>query len=84
MPIFVPRYENDNKPYKANQEAVLARGRGLIVLYVKITRAFPNRGGFFLPGPLYPVGWLFCNYLINIKTTTPSVTDGWTKGGSKQ
>ena len=44
---FWPRYEHDNDNYKANQEAVPTRGRGLIVLYAKIIRAFPDRGGFF-------------------------------------
>jgi len=48
MPIFDPRYGNDNDTYKeANQEAVPAAGRGLIVLYDKIIRAFPDREGFF-------------------------------------
>jgi hypothetical protein len=46
---FWRRYENDNETYKeADQEDAPAAGRGLIVLYDKITRAFPNWGGSFL------------------------------------
>jgi len=44
---FWPHYEDDNELYKAGQEAVPAPGRKLIVLYDKIIRAFPHRGGFF-------------------------------------
>jgi hypothetical protein len=44
---FWPRYANNNETYKANQEAVPTAGRGLIVLYDKIMRAFPDREGFF-------------------------------------
>jgi hypothetical protein len=48
LPIFDPRYENNDTYKEANQEAVPAAGRGLIVLYDKIIRAFPDREGFFL------------------------------------
>jgi hypothetical protein len=42
-------FSNDHKEtYKANEETVLSRGRCLIVLFVKIIKAFPVREGFLV------------------------------------
>jgi hypothetical protein len=43
----LPRNANDEK-YKADQEAVPTAGKSLVVLYLKISIAFPLSGEAFL------------------------------------
>jgi hypothetical protein len=50
--LFLSRNEI-NETYKDGQEGLAAPGKGLIVLYAKISRAFPEskkREGFFFGG----------------------------------
>jgi uncharacterized protein YheU (UPF0270 family) len=44
---FYGHNERDYNQYKAQHKDALEQGRCLIVLYIKIIKAFPHRGGFF-------------------------------------